>query len=346
MAPTLGELAARVGGEVVGDPRRIVDGVRTLGDAGERDLALVDGPKNVEAARASRAGSLLVERPLAGLERDFLVVAKPRRALVDLLDVFHPPLRPPAGIAPSAVVGAGSTVDPSATIGPYAVVGEGCRIGADAVIGAHAVVGAQCVLGAGTVLHPHVVLYDRTELGERVVVHAGTVLGSDGFGYVTDGGAHVKVPQVGRVVVGDDVEIGALTAIDRATLGATRIGGGTKIDNLVQVGHNVEIGRACVLCGQAGIAGSAKLGDGVVLAGQSGSAGHLEIGAGAQVAAKSAVLQSVGRGERVAGIPAVALSKWRRQQALLQKLGGLMRRLRDLERAVGIEEGDKDRDDG
>src|SRR6185295_9948094 len=189
-------------------------------------------------------------------------------------------------------------------------------------------------------LHPHAVLYDGTAVGANSVVHAGAVLGADGFGYATQGGAHHKVPQIGRVVVEAEVEIGANTTIDRATLGETRIGAGTKIDNLVQVGHNVRIGRHCILCGQAGIAGSTRLGDGVVLAGQAGVAGHIELGDRVQVAAKSAALAPVAPGAVVAGIPAVDLRQWRRQVALLSRLGEMNRRLKALEKKLGVPRGE------
>jgi UDP-3-O-[3-hydroxymyristoyl] glucosamine N-acyltransferase len=184
------------------------------------------------------------------------------------------------------------------------------------------------------VLHPQVVLYDGVDLAAEVTVHAGSVIGADGFGYATHDGVHHKVPQVGRVVVESGVEIGANAAIDRATLGETRLGAGTKVDNLVQVGHNVQTGRACILCGQVGIAGSTRLGDGVVLGGQAGVADHLEIGDGVQVAGKSAVFESVEGGAR-GGIPAIDLRRWRRQTASLKRLGEMLRRLRSLERQVG-----------
>jgi UDP-3-O-[3-hydroxymyristoyl] glucosamine N-acyltransferase len=189
------------------------------------------------------------------------------------------------------------------------------------------------------VLRPHVVLYDGTEVGDGSEVHAGAVLGSDGFGYVTRGGRHLKVPQAGRVRLGAEVEVGANSTIDRATVGETRIGSGTKIDNLVQVGHNVQVGEASLLCGQAGIAGSARLGRGVVLAGQAGVGGHLELGDGVQVAAKSAVLESFPAGARVGGIPAIELSRWRREIVLRGRLGEMGRRLADLDRRLAALEG-------
>jgi UDP-3-O-[3-hydroxymyristoyl] glucosamine N-acyltransferase len=195
------------------------------------------------------------------------------------------------------------------------------------------------VVGERAVLHPHVVLYEGTEVGAGSVVHAGVVLGSDGFGYATHGGVHHKIPQVGRVVVEEEVEIGANSAVDRATLGETRLGRGSKLDNLVQVGHNVQVGEASILCGQVGIAGSARLGKGVVLGGQAGVGNHLTVGDGTQVAAKSAVLADAAPGSRLGGIPAVELGAWRRQAVLLGKLEEMARRLRALERRVGIGKG-------
>jgi UDP-3-O-[3-hydroxymyristoyl] glucosamine N-acyltransferase len=333
---TLGELAERIGADVEGDRGRLVAGLRTLADAGPEHLSFLTSAKYLEAARASAAGAILTSKGAALPGRDLLVAAQPQLALALALEIFHP--RPPAsaGIHPTAVVGEGCRIDPSAQIGPYVVIGEAVEIGAGARLHAHAVVGDGCRLGAGVELHPHVVLYAGVTLGDRSVVHAGTVLGADGFGYATVQGEHHKIPQVGGVRIGEDVEIGALTAVDRALLGTTVIGSGTKVDNLVQVGHNVEVGERSILCGQAGIAGSAKLGAGVVLAGQAGVSGHLELGDGVQVAAKSAALETVPKGTAVAGIPALPLPVWRRQQAVARRLPELWQRLKRLERHLGI----------
>jgi UDP-3-O-[3-hydroxymyristoyl] glucosamine N-acyltransferase len=341
----LADLAERVGGRVEGDPEREVEAVKTLDAAGPRDLSFLNHPRYREQALASRAGALLVGAALAeGLRgggdegdnppRPLLVVTDTAFALSRLLSLLHASAAPEPGVHPTAVLEEGCAVDPTAWIGPYVVVGAGSRIGAGAALHAHVVVGRQCAVGDGAVLHPHAVLYPETEIGPGTIVHAGAVLGADGFGYATHGGVHHKVPQVGRVVVGQDVEIGALSSIDRATLGETRIGDGTKIDNLVQVGHNVQVGRHCILCGQAGIAGSTRLGDYVVLAGQAGVAGHIQLGDGAQVAAKSAALTSVEPGMKVAGIPAVELRRWRRQAALISRLEEMSRRLRALEKKL------------
>jgi UDP-3-O-[3-hydroxymyristoyl] glucosamine N-acyltransferase len=330
----LADLAELVGGRVEGDPDATVEAVRTLEAAGPRDLSFLNHPRYREQALASQAGALLVGESLVSGDfgRPLLIVDDTAYALSLLLNRLHAPEAPEPGVHPTAVLEPGCEVDPSAHIGPYAVIGSGTRIGAGAAIHPHVVIGKGCEVGEGVVLHPHAVLYDRTEVGPGAIVHAGAVLGADGFGYATHGGVHHKVPQVGRVVVGKDVEVGANSTIDRATLGETRIGEGTKIDNLVQVGHNVQTGRHCILCGQAGIAGSTKLGNYVVLAGQAGVSGHIELGDGVQVAAKSAALTSVEAKTQVAGIPAIELRKWRRQAVMLARLEEMSRRIRALEK--------------
>ncbi len=332
------ELAQKIAGAVRGDGEKCVVDLRTLEEAGPDDLSFVTRAAYRENAERSRAGALLVppELTLMG-SRPLLVAADPAVALLTLLPLFRPlPPPPPAGIHPTAIVGPACEVDPTATLGPYVVLGEGCRIGPQVTLGAHVVVGRSCAIGAGSVLHPHVVLYDQTLLGARVIVHAGAVLGADGFGYTSRRGEHLKVPQVGRTVIADDVEIGANSAIDRAMLEETRVGAGTKIDNLVQVGHNVQIGRGCILSGQVGLAGSTRLGDFVVMGGQSGAGSalgnYLELGSRVEVAGKSAVFHDVPAGQKVGGIPAVELTKWRRQVVAVGELPQLIRRMRQLER--------------
>jgi UDP-3-O-[3-hydroxymyristoyl] glucosamine N-acyltransferase len=210
------------------------------------------------------------------------------------------------------------------------------------VVHAHVVIGADCRLGAGSVLYPGVVLYDRTQVGERCLLHSGVVVGADGYGYASRSGEHRKLAHLGRVVIEDDVEIGANSAIDRGMLDETRIGAGTKIDNLVMVAHNVVTGQRCLLVAQSGVAGSARLGDRVVLAAQSGIIGHVEIGDGTTVGTKSALLRASAPGERLAGIPAVELGEWKRQRGLLRRLPELFRRLRKLEREASRGEGSEE----
>lgn len=342
--PTLSELAARIGAEVAGSGERRVAGLKSLEDAGPDDLSFVAGRRQIEAAARSAAGALVVEsetaRALPG--RDLLVVDDPRRAVAGLLEILYPPRAPAAGVHPTAIVGDGCSVDPSAHVGPYAVIGEGCEIGAGVIVGAHAVVGHGCRLGAGSRLHPHAVLYDATELGERCEIQAGAVVGADGFGFVPGGaetdGMPRKVPQVGRTVLEADVEVGANTTIDRGALGETRVGRGSKLDNLVHLAHNVRLGTACLLAAQTGIAGSTRLGDGVMAGGQSGVSDHLEIGDGVQIAGKSAVFGSVAAGQRVGGIPAEPILRWQRRTLLLDRVPEMRRRIAALERALGEEE--------
>jgi UDP-3-O-[3-hydroxymyristoyl] glucosamine N-acyltransferase len=340
MAHRLADLAGLVGGRVEGDPDREVEAVRTLEAAGPRDLSFLNHSRYRAQALASQAGALLVGQDLAaGLGGDLLVVQDTALALSRILTLLHAAEAPEPGVHPTAVLEPGCSIDPTAWIGPYAVVGAGSTVGAGAAVHAHVVIGRGSSVGEGAVLHPHAVLYPETEVGPAAIVHAGAVLGADGFGYATSGGVHHKVPQVGRVVIERAVEIGANSTIDRATLGETRIGEGTKIDNLVQVGHNVQTGRHCILCGQAGIAGSTRLGDYVVLAGQAGVSGHIQLGDGAQVAAKSAALTSVEPRTQVAGIPAIELRRWRRQTVLLSRLEEMSRRVRALEKKLAAASG-------
>ena len=341
MSYRLAELAEQVGGEVQGDPDRLVDGIRGLESAGPGDLSFLANPRYRKSAIASRAGALLVSAPASELGHDLLIVADPYFALAELLDLLYPPPSRSPGVHSTAVVGEGAAIDASARLGPYSVVGEDSKVAADVELHAHVVIGRDCQIGAGSELFPGVVIYDGVRIGERCRLHSGVVVGSDGFGYAQHDGAHVKLNHVGCVVVEDDVEIGANTTIDRALLDETRIGAGSKVDNLVQIGHNVELGRGCLLIAQAGISGSTRLGDGVIVAGQSGLSGHLKLGDGVQVAAKSAVFKSVEAGKKVAGIPATDASSWLRQQAMVGRLVELGRRIAVLERSTDEAEEEK-----
>ncbi|HEV7669109.1 MAG TPA: UDP-3-O-(3-hydroxymyristoyl)glucosamine N-acyltransferase [Thermoanaerobaculia bacterium] len=346
MAIRLRDLAGHVGGRVEGDGEHEVSGVRPLAEAAAEHLSLLNHARYRAEAEASGAGALLTTPALAAqlparsagsesADRNLLLVDDVSFALATVLGLLHPERERPPGVAPSAIVDPSAEVDPSAWIGPYVVIDAGSRIGARAAVHPFVAIGRDCTVGQGAILYPHAVLYDRTEIGAASIVHAGAVIGSDGFGYATQGGIHHKVPQVGRAVVEEEVEIGANTTIDRATLGETRIGRGTKVDNLVQVGHNVRVGERSILCGQAGIAGSTELGRYVVLAGQVGVSGHLEVADGTQVAAKSAVLRSVEeKGRQIGGIPAGPIAEWRRQAAATARLPESIRRQNDLMRRV------------
>jgi UDP-3-O-[3-hydroxymyristoyl] glucosamine N-acyltransferase len=333
---TLGAIAERLGGEVRGNPARVVRRVCTLREAGPDDLSFLTGGRYLDEARASDAGALLVGVDAAPkLDGDLIVVEQPYVALAELLELFAPERPQTPGIDATAVVAGSATVDATATVGPLCVIGERAVVGEGAVLGPHVVVGDDCTIGGDSLLHARVTLYPRSVVGQRCILHSGVVIGGDGYGFATSEGRHHKLRHLGRAVLEDDVEIGANSAVDRGLLGETRIGAGTKIDDLVMVGHNVRIGRDCLLVAQAGLAGSARLGDRVTVAGQSGIIGHVDIGDDVVVATKSAVLGPVGSGRQVAGIPAIDLSKWRRQQALVNRLGDLRSRLLGLERAAG-----------
>ena len=333
-----------VGGRVVGDPDRQVVSVRTLESAGPEDLSFVTNSKYRRQAAKSRAGVLLTAQILEGVDKDFLLADEPYFALAQLMSILFPPAKLELGIHETAIVESEAEVDPQAAIGPYSVIGNGASIGPGVELHSHVVVGRDCRIGRDSILYPRVVIYAGSILGERCILHSGVVVGSDGFGYALHDDKHVKLQHGGQVVLEDDVEIGSNSTIDRALLGETRIGKGSKIDNLVQVAHNVRLGAGCLLISQSGIAGSSTLGDGVVLAGQAGVAGHLVLGNGAQVAAKSAVLRSVEAGRAVAGIPAGDMGAWKRQQALVARLSEMKKRLERLEAIVGQRETEDDGD--
>ncbi len=336
-ALTVAEVARLAEGEVRGDPDVVVRGARPLEEAGPDDLSFVAEPRYYPYIEASRAAAVLVARgsdaPLP--ERMAAVwVDDPRRALARILPALYPDEPPPAGVHPTAVVAGDAEVAATASVAPYAVIGAGSRVGPGARIGAHAVLGRGCAVGADAVVHAHATLHDGTVVGDRSVIHSGVRLGGDGFGFVWDGEGHRKVPQVGRVVIEEDVEIGANTTIDRGSIGDTVVGRGTKIDNLVQIGHNCRLGRHVIVVSQVGISGSTRVGDGAVLGGQVGVQGHIEIGAGARIGGQAGVFADVPAGETWSGYPARPHREALRAQAGVFKLPELIRRLKALEKAV------------
>lgn len=342
---SLDEVAALTGGRVEGEPDIRIRGVAPVHDAGPHDLALLADRKYLKHLEERLPGAVLVSEELAaeaGAVPARVVVEDPHRALVPLLERLHPAPEPSPGVHPTAVLGRGVRLGADVTVGPYAVLGDGTTVGDRVRIGAHAVVGEGCTIGNGSILHPHVVLYAGATLGERVILHAGVRIGVDGFGYVFTGDEHRKVPQVGTCVVGDDVEIGANTTVDRGSIGRTEIGSGSKLDNLVQVGHNVRMGPLCVVVAQTGVAGSTRLGRGVVCGGQVGIGGHAEVGDGARLAARAGVIGDVPPGETWSGYPARPHAEAIRASALTFKLPELVRRIRALERRVGGAEPDRE----
>ncbi|MFL5581315.1 MAG: UDP-3-O-(3-hydroxymyristoyl)glucosamine N-acyltransferase [Gemmatimonadaceae bacterium] len=330
---TAAEVARAVGGRLVGDPDAPVRAVAPLDRAGEGDLSFLAVARYAPLFATSSASVVLVAPELAeaeGRARARVVVAKPHEAMLAMLPRLYAAPPRPAGVHPTAVIGRGVRLGADVALGAYAVIGDGAALGDGVTVGPHCVVGEGVEIGAESRLYASVTLYPGTRLGTRVAVHAGARLGSDGFGYVFRGGAHEKIPHVGRCLVEDDVEIGANTTIDRGSIDDTVIGAGTKIDNLVQVGHNVRIGRLCLLMAQVGVAGSVRVEDGCIIAGQVGIAGHHSIGAGARLAAQAGVFGDVPAGETWSGYPARPHREALRAQAALFKLPGMMRQLERL----------------
>ncbi len=333
-APTplrIAEIAAAVGGTVLGDPDVRVQGIASLDRATVDELSFLSNGKYASLLLESAAGAILVTPDLAdtpGRCANRIVVAKPNEAMLALLPRFYRmPERPFVGVHPTAVVAPDATVDADACIEAFCVIDAGASVARGAWIGPHCVLGEGVSVGVDTRLVSHVTLYPGSSIGARTTLHAGVRIGSDGFGYVFHGGVHRKVPHVGRCLVGDDVEIGANSTVDRGSIDATVIGDGSKLDNLVHVGHNVRVGRLCLFAAGVAIGGSTRLGDGVVLAGQVGIAGHVTLGAGAIITAQSGVISNVPAGETWGGFPARPHKEVMKGYGALAKLPEFMKRV-------------------
>jgi len=327
----LGELAERLGCRLEGDGGLEVSAVRGLEDAGPRDLSFVLHDRYLPRLQASAAGAVILAEGWPPVDRPALRTSNPMLAFARALTLLHPLPAPARGIHPTAVVASDARVASDASVGPLSVLGPGVEVGAGTMLDAHVTVGTGVRIGKDCRIFPQVVLREGVWLGDRVIVHSGAVLGADGFGFARDGQRYVKVPQIGRVVIEDDVEIGANVAIDRATLGETRIGRGTKIDNLVQIAHNVHIGADTVIAGQSGISGSSRLGSRVTLAGQVGVVDHVEVGDDVIVGAQSGVTKDIPAGSVVLGSPAVPHGEFKRRVAAVARLPELRKLVRALE---------------
>lgn len=340
MGFTAGEIAEKLQGQVIGDASVILTGFAPASTARAGDLTFAENSTYLARAEQTPASAILVDGECSSDKKVIVRVANARIAFARALELFFPEPQIIPGIHPTAVVDGTAEVDASAHIGPHCVIGSQVRIGPRVVLQGGNHLGEQCQLAEGAHLFPNVILYARTQIGRRVRIHAGTVIGSDGFGYVFDQGAHRKVPQTGHVIVHDDVEIGANVTIDRGTLGPTVIGKGSKIDNLVMIGHNVILGENCLLIAQVGVAGSTKLGNFVILAGQVGLAGHLKIGDRVTVAAQSGVMNDIGEGEKWMGSPARPDRQMKRQLVASHQLPEFIRRVQELERRVAALSGE------
>jgi UDP-3-O-[3-hydroxymyristoyl] glucosamine N-acyltransferase len=328
---TVRELAARLECPFEGDGAVRITGVASLEGAGPGDLVFLGQTKHRAALEASRASAAIVPPEETGLNIPVIRADEPHLAFIRAVGIFHQPLRPGPGIHPLAVVAASARLAEGVSVGPLAFVGEGAEIGAGAVIHPLAAIYPGAKIGERSVIHSHVSIREGVVIGKNVVIHNGTVVGVDGFGYIKGpGGRHIKVPQVGTVIIEDDVEIGANSAVDRAALDATIIRKGVKIDDLVMVGHNVEVGENAILVAQVGISGSSRVGRDAILSGQVGIADHVAVGDGAIVAAKSGVTKNVPGGTMVSGSPHLDIRDWRKFWAAAPQLYDLIKEVKRL----------------
>ncbi len=332
MEKSLRELAELVEGKIEGDGSVEVNGVAKVEEAKRGEITLAVSEKFLHQAGRSQASAVIVPLGVRGFSKPVIQVKNPRLAFAKILELFAP--QPPkfSGIHPTALIGVNVHMGKGITVGPYAVLRDGVKLADEVHISSGVYVGNNVKIGKGSFIHPRITILDDTIVGERVIIHSGTVVGSDGFGFAKkEDGSYYKIPQVGRVVIEDEVEIGANVAIDRATIGETRIGSGSKIDNLVHIAHNVTLGRNVAIVGLVGISGSSAIGDGVILAGQAGVTDHVRIGNNTIVAAKSGVTKNIGANEFVSGFPARPHSKQKRIKAIINRLPQLLQRVRKLE---------------
>ena len=332
---TAAEIARHLQGEVLGDSEVMLLSFAPADTAQTGDLTFAENEEYFARADKSAASAIIVSGQLTSANKVLIRVKNARVAFAKALTLFFPEPVFPAGVHPTAVIAKDAEVDASAHIGPHCVVGSRTTIGPRVALIAGVCVADHCILDEGVVVFPNVTIYAGCQLGKRVRVHAGTVIGSDGFGFVLDAGAHRKVQQVGIVILGDDVELGACVTIDRGALGPTTIGKGTKVDNLVQIAHNVRIGEHCLIVAQVAIAGSTKLGNYVVVAGQVGIAGHLTIGDQTVISAQSGVMTDTEKGEKIWGTPSQSDIETKRQIIALRKLPELLKRVAALEKKLG-----------
>jgi UDP-3-O-[3-hydroxymyristoyl] glucosamine N-acyltransferase len=342
---TVGEIARLLGAELVGDAHTLISGVSSLDSSLPDTIAFIEHEGLFETALGSSASAFIAPTSIGERVRSAqqqgamrgkpaVLTGNPRLAFAKVMEYLQPPALPEPGIHPTAIIEKDAHIGEGVTIREYCYVGHHAHIGDGVVLYPHVVVGDGAQIGNATILYPSVVLNHHVHIGERVRIHSGSVIGGDGFGYVLDEGKHHKVPQIGTVIIEDDVEIGANVCIDRAMLGATRVGTGTKVDNLVQIAHNVQIGRNVIVCALVGLSGSVVVEDDVIIAGQVGARDHVKIGKGAQIGAQAGVMNDIAAGSTMLGSPAGPHRDFMKMEAATRKLPEALRALRQLERQV------------
>ena len=334
MEISLKEIALILGGDIDGDADCLISGMAGIDRAGPGDITFVANPKYAKYIATTRASAIVCAPDTVAPGRTLLRVANPYLAYAKALRFLNPAPKEPGTIDPRAVIADDVQMGRNATVYPFVFIGAGCRIGDNVTIYPHCFVGNNASIGSDTLLHPNVTVEERCIIGCRVIIHAGTVIGSDGFGFARDGAAYYKIPQLGIVQIDDDVEIGAGTTIDRAAMDRTWIKRGTKIDNLVQIAHNVVIGEDSCIVSQAGISGSTRLGDRVIMAGQSAAVGHIAIGSDCIVGARGAVVSDLADGQLVSGAPAIPHKDFLRATTTFPKLPEMRRAIAELTRKV------------
>jgi len=334
MGKTLSEIAAYLQASVVGDGGVEIRDIKGLDEAGEGDLTFLANPKYRKKIATTAASAILVSAPVEGTGKNFIVVKDPYAALARLLALFYPEERDFQGVSPAAFIGPGALVADGATVYPGAYVGAGARVGRGTVLYPGVYVGHGAAVGEDCILYPNVTVYRRCLIGNRVILHAGVVVGSDGFGFANPGIENRKVPQVGIVQIDDDVEIQANTTIDRGTLGKTWIQRGAKIDNLVQIAHNVVIGENSIVVAQVGISGSTRLGKRVIIGGQAGLVGHIHVGDNVMIAARAGINKDIPSSRIMSGAPAIPHAEWLRLNAHILRLPEMHKTVQELRKKI------------
>ena len=333
MEKTVNEIAELIGGAVSGDGTCVIRRLAALDEAGAGSLAFAV-PPHIEEARAAKAEALLLPTGTEGFDGTVIFVEDPKAAFAKLLTIYTPPTEHAVGVSDEAYIGADVRLGAGVTILPFAYIDDHAVIGAGVTVYPHAYIGQYSEIGDHTVIYPSAIVREHCRVGARCTIHSCAVIGADGFGFTTEAGVHTKVPQVGGVVIEDDVEIGAHVGIDRATLGATVIGKGTKIDNLVHIGHNCNIGANCLIVAQTGISGSTKVGHNVTFGGQVGTVGHISIGANSVYAARSGIIGDMPEGVFCAGFPVQPHAEWLRVQAAIRRLPEMVKKIKALEKEI------------